>query len=426
MLNAPGSMEMAFSQPTMSLINLLAYPWEGTLAEKTSPLAPEDWRALLEEAEKRALTLTLYYRLRVAHGEALVPEWVWEHLQTVYLAATARNMVMLHHAAGILRALQERGIEVIVLKGLYLVEQVYPEIGLRTFSDLDLLVRREQLADALTLMQNQGYRLSTWYDPQAQNTDIKHLPPLEKAQYPTLELHWSILEEDEPFEIEAAGLWERAVETTIAGVKTRALDSEDFLLHLALHFTYQHRLRGGLRNLYDIAEVLEQRMARMNWQKLLATAQQWGAQRVTWLTFQLVEGVTGVTAPKEVMTALLPEGADSSAVGAALEQAGSLDDAWAGLTPDLAAFSAAGFFGKIKLLIQRVFISHRVLAREYNINPASPLIMVYYLARVRDLWGRYARSGWRIVAGEEEALAGADFEQQNTRLREWMRGTGKF
>jgi hypothetical protein len=419
-------MEMAFSQPTMSLINLLAYPWEGTLAEKTSPLAPEDWRALLEEAEKRALTLTLYYRLRVAHGEALVPEWVWEHLQTVYLAATARNMVMLHHAAGILRALQERGIEVIVLKGLYLVEQVYPEIGLRTFSDLDLLVRREQLADALTLMQNQGYRLSTWYDPQAQNTDIKHLPPLEKAQYPTLELHWSILEEDEPFEIEAAGLWERAVETTIAGVKTRALDSEDFLLHLALHFTYQHRLRGGLRNLYDIAEVLEQRMARMNWQKLLATAQQWGAQRVTWLTFQLVEGVTGVTAPKEVMTALLPEGADSSAVGAALEQAGSLDDAWAGLTPDLAAFSAAGFFGKIKLLIQRVFISHRVLAREYNINPASPLIMVYYLARVRDLWGRYARSGWRIVAGEEEALAGADFEQQNTRLREWMRGTGKF
>lgn len=419
-------MEMAFSQPTMSLINLLAYPWEGTLAEKTSPLAPEDWRALLEEAEKRALTLTLYYRLRVAHGEALVPEWVWEHLQTVYLAATARNMVMLHHAAGILRALQERGIEVIVLKGLYLVEQVYPEIGLRTFSDLDLLVRREQLADALTLMQNQGYRLSTWYDPQAQNTDIKHLPPLEKAQYPTLELHWSILEEDEPFEIEAAGLWERAVETTIAGVKTRALDSEDFLLHLALHFTYQHRLRGGLRNLYDIAEVLEQRMARMNWQKLLATAQQWGAQRVTWLTFQLVEGVTGVTAPKEVMTALLPEGADSSAVGAAFEQAGSLDDAWAGLTPDLAAFSAAGFFGKIKLLIQRVFISHRVLAREYNINPASPLIMVYYLARVRDLWGRYARSGWRIVAGEEEALAGADFEQQNTRLREWMRGTGKF
>ncbi|NMC17688.1 MAG: nucleotidyltransferase family protein [Chloroflexi bacterium] len=417
---------MAFSQPTMSLINLLAYPWEGTMAEKTSPLAPEDWRALLEEAEKRALTLTLYYRLRVAHGEALVPEWVWEHLQTVYLAATARNMVMLHHAAGILRALQERGIEVIVLKGLYLVEQVYPEIGLRTFSDLDLLVRREQLADALTLMQNQGYRLSTWYDPQAQNTDIKHLPPLEKAQYPTLELHWSILEEDEPFEIEAAGLWERAVETTIAGVKTRALDSEDFLLHLALHFTYQHRLRGGLRNLYDIAEVLEQRMARMNWQKLLATAQQWGAQRVTWLTFQLVEGVTGVTAPKEVMTALLPEGADSSAVGAALEQAGSLDDAWAGLTPDLAAFSAAGFFGKIKLLIQRVFISHRVLAREYNINPASPLIMVYYLARVRDLWGRYARSGWRIVAGEEEALAGADFEQQNTRLREWMRGTGKF
>jgi hypothetical protein len=275
-------------------------------------------------------------------------------------------------------------------------------------------------------MQNQGYRLSTWYDPQAQNTDIKHLPPLEKAQHPTLELHWSILEEDEPFAIEAAGLWERAVEATIAGVKTRALDPEDLLLHLSLHFTYQHRLRGGLRNLYDIAEVLEQRSAKMNWQKLLATAQQWGVQRVTWLTFQLLKAITRVPAPKEVMTALLPEGADSSAASAALEQAGSLAEAWASLTPDLAAFSAADFFGKIKLLIQRVFIPPGVLAREYNINPASPLIMVYYLTRLRDLWRRYARSGWRMVAGQEAALAGADFEQQNNRLREWMKGAGKF
>jgi hypothetical protein len=216
------------------------------------------------------------------------------------------------------------------------------------------------------------------------------------------------------------------VEATIAGVKTRALDPEDLLLHLSLHFTYQHRLRGGLRNLYDIAEVLEQRMARMNWQKLLATAQQWGVQRVTWLTFQLLKAITRVPAPKEVMTALLPEGADSSAASAALEQAGSLAEAWASLTPDLAAFSAADFFGKIKLLIQRVFIPPGVLAREYNINPASPLIMVYYLTRLRDLWRRYARSGWRMVAGQEAALAGADFEQQNNRLREWMKGAGKF
>ena len=95
-LNAPGSMEMAFSQPTMSLINLLAYPWEGTLAEKTSPLAPEDWRALLEEAEKRALTLTLYYRLRVGMARRLFPNGVG-NLQDRLPGGHRPQYVMLHH-----------------------------------------------------------------------------------------------------------------------------------------------------------------------------------------------------------------------------------------------------------------------------------------------------------------------------------------
>ena len=97
---------------------------------------------------------------------------------------------------------QGAGIEVIVLKGLYLVEHIYPSIGLRTFGDLDLLVRKERLADALVVMQGLGYKLSTWYDPREANTDIKHLPPLEKVDAPTVEMHWTILEEDEPFSID--------------------------------------------------------------------------------------------------------------------------------------------------------------------------------------------------------------------------------
>lgn len=416
---------MNFPEATQSLINLLAHPRQGALAVKCRLLTQEDWQAVLEEGEQRGLALVLYARLRAAGSDGLVPAWVMERLRQTYLTATARNMVMLHHAEKILKGLKERDIKVIVLKGLYLVEHVYPQIGLRIFSDLDLLVRKERLAETLRLMQSLGYRLSTWYDPGAQNTDIKHLPPLEKPDHPTIELHWTILEEDEPFTIDVEGLWQRAEQANVAGVEALALDLEDLLLHLSMHFTYQHRLRAGLRNLYDIAEVLRQNADQVDWQKLIGKAREWGIERVTWLTFRLLGEITGVAVPEQVMCALMPEPPTEEVLAGALAQVLSDGRTNVALTPDLAALPVAGFFAKMKLLLQRVFIPRRALAREYDINPNSPGIYGYYLVRLRDLWRRYARSGWRLLTGEAEALAGADAEQENARLREWMGRAGK-
>lgn len=424
-MKAPGSAGMKIPETTEKLVNLLSYSSDKTLAEKCRWLTPEDWQVVLEEGEQRGLALVLYDRLCAADGEGVVPGWVMERLRQAYLAATARNMVMLHHAGAILKGLKERGIEAIVLKGLYLVEHVYPQIGLRTFSDLDLLVRKERLAETLRLMQSLGYRLSTWYDPGAQNTDIKHLPPLEKPDHPTIELHWTILEEDEPFTIDVEGLWQRAAQVNVAGVEALALDLEDLLLHLSMHFTYQHRLRAGLRNLYDIAEVLRQNADQVDWRKLAGTAREWGAQRVTWLTLRLLEKITGLEAAPGVMTSLLPDPVDPSMMTAALEQVLTKDEARVALTPDLAGLPAAGFFTKIKLVWKRVFIPRRLLAREYNIDMHSLKLYRYYLVRLRDLWRRYARSGWRLMTGEAEALSGANAKQENARLREWMGRGGK-
>jgi len=51
-------------------------------------------------------------------------------------------MLMLREAGLILRKLRGLGLEVIVLKGLYLVENVYQDISLRVFGDLHLLLRK--------------------------------------------------------------------------------------------------------------------------------------------------------------------------------------------------------------------------------------------------------------------------------------------
>ncbi len=411
---------------TDTLLRLLTRPVDAAGLDVTPHRLTEvEWDVVLEQAAHHGVELVLYDRLRVADKSEMVPELVLAQLRGAYLGAAARNTVMLHHAAVILNALKAAGIEVIVLKGLYLVEHIYASIGLRTFGDLDLLVRKERLADALAAMQGLGYKLSTWYDPTVENTDIKHLPPLEKVDSPTVEVHWTILEEDEPFSIDTDGLWQRAIPAKAAGVEMLALGLEDLILHLSMHFTYQHRLRAGLRNLYDIAEVIRQNDSKIDWQQLVLTSREWGAERVTWLTFRLLERVTGLSVPEDVMRSLQSTPPDEQVVADALAQVLDVERAGIALTPDLANLPAsAGLGAKLRLVWQRVFIPRRVLAREYNLEPGSIKIYGYYFVRLRDLWRRYRRAGLRLMTGEEGAMSGVDEEQANKRLRDWMAGAG--
>lgn len=385
-------------------------------------LSAGDWEELLLLAKEQGLALLLYDRLHDLKGNERLPQTVLERLHEVYLQATARNMVMLFHAGILLKALKARDLDVIVLKGVYLAEAVYPSIGLRTFGDLDLLVRKTDLGAALGVMQELGYQLTTWYDAQAPNTEIKHIPPLKKQDAPMVELHWRILEEDAPFTIDMDGIWQRAVPASIADSDVLALGAEDLILHLCIHFTYQHRLGGGVKYLYDIVEVLQRFEGRIDWQQLAATAKVWGVERVVWLTLRLVQEITIAAVPPEALQQLQPAPA-SRIVEEAMHQLSPPGKERVTLTPDLAALSEVKGAGRqLKLIASRIFVPRQVMARLYNVDPHSPRIYGYYIVRFVELFRQYSGAAWRLLKKDDAVLTVVKEERTRSELIEWMSG----
>lgn len=395
---------------------------EDDLRRLVGSLTPQDWQELLQAGRQHGVLPLLHHCFRDLKEASPLPEPALESLRSAYLNATGRNMVMLHHAGSILQAFKQHGLDVIPLKGLYLAEAVYPAIGLRTFSDLDLLVRRSDLDAALHALQETGYRLTTWYDPADPNQDIKHLPPLEKEGWPLVELHWSILEEDAPFPVDVEGIWQRAVPARVAGADVLAMDKLDLILHLAIHNTYQHKLRGGLRSLYDIALILHQNPDQINWPGLIERASGWKMERVLWLTLCLLRSLLGTEIPQAVMQQLEPQLPDLGVLEEAQRQMVLLDSE-APLTPDLAALSqTSGLVSRLKLVWSRIFLPRRVLARIYNVNPASPRILWCYARRFGELFKAYSGSALRLAHRDQVILAGANLELESMRLKEWMAG----
>lgn len=389
--------------------------------ERMSQLTPEQWEALVAEADRQGVALLLF-TLLVNLNKSLgleIPQK--EKLHPTYLTITAKNMLTLHDAGIVFTALRKAGIPAAGLKGIYLLEHVYPDIAARSMNDIDILLRKRDLPKCLEVMQELGYKANTYFNLADKNIDTKHVPPMQKMGGVMVEVHWTLLEEDEPFTIDADAIWERTVPVKIAGVDAFALGVEDLILHLCLHLTYQHYLNLGLRGLMDIALVIHKFRAEIDWPKMVLIAKSWGAERVTALTLKLVETQLNISIPAEVFSSLVPAGIEPSLLEDARRQL--LERVWFEdrFTPDLVEMSASkNLFSKVRIGLQRVFIPRLALARIYNVPPNSPRIMGLYWVRLKYLIQNYGKTVVRLKRGKPEVEPARQKAEISNSLHEWM------
>ncbi|MBW6465119.1 MAG: nucleotidyltransferase family protein [Brevefilum sp.] len=378
----------------------------------------EDWKALLYLADQHNLTPILYQQLRECKQELAIPPEITDRMRRAFLTNAARNTYFLHETGRILQAFSEAGLPAIGLKGVFLLENIYPNVALRSMSDLDLMVEKSDITEALAIIEKLGFHPTTFFDILDKNIDIKHVPPFVKGEGPFLELHWTLLEENEPFSIETDGIWQRAQPAKIAGVDALALSPEDLILHLCIHLTYQHYLTLGLRGLYDIAEVLRIYNSQIDWRTLEEIAHRWGTERVLWLTLALAQELLDAKIPPSLLASRQPQGWVLAGARAQL-----LERSRRGviMTPDLAALSTErGLFNRIKLILSRIFLPRRTLARIYNVPPNSIHIIGGYIKRFLDLNKQYGIAARRLLKKDQRMMAGVENEHAIASLRGWM------
>jgi Uncharacterised nucleotidyltransferase len=115
----------------------------------------KDWSAFVAEATHHRLLPLAYWTFKRHQIET--PRQVKRIMAGAYLRqkslAQAQTAAMLET----LRALSERGIEALVLKGGALAHLVYPEPGLRPMEDIDILVAPDCIAPAREVLLSLGY-----------------------------------------------------------------------------------------------------------------------------------------------------------------------------------------------------------------------------------------------------------------------------
>lgn len=225
-----------------------------------------EWRRMggdvdrIDGASYRLLPQLYRNLAATAPGEPLLGK-----LRGVYRYHWYCNQVLLHDAARAVRALEAAGIPTLVLKGAALAILHYADAGARPMEDVDVLVPRERVHEAMRVLRTGGFA-PVVASPEA-TIGLAHAETFASRSGHAVDLHWWSLEapsRDDDF-------WRNAVRMEIAGQPTRALAPADQLLHLCVHGLRTHPT-PPMRWVPDSLLVLRSSGGVVDWDALVAAA----------------------------------------------------------------------------------------------------------------------------------------------------------
>lgn len=261
-----------------------------------------DWPYLNQMARRHSLVPLLYRNLKFTCPDALSNP-IPDQLRRYYLANTRRSLLLTEDLLRLLHLFEVHGIPAIPYKGLALAAHIYGDITLRQFSDLDILIHREDVLKARDLLLAQGYR------PPFPMTEIQEAAYLQSQFWSDyffrhedgigfIDIHWAIGPRGSSPVIDPDHLWKRLEQVSVNGQTVLTISSEDMILLLCMHGA-KHRWQK-LNWVCDLAELMELRQEK-DWGRIMDRACRQGNRRAVSLGFILAADLLGARLPEEVL-----------------------------------------------------------------------------------------------------------------------------
>ena len=262
---------------------------------------PLDWTKLMTLAQGHGLLPLLYRHFNMLGPEA-VPKAIFAQLWARYESNRRRNQAMARALIDVLHTLDEGGIPAIAYKGPALASSVYGDLGLREFSDLDILLRPRDVLCAKRLLQARGdvpeYDLKPPMEAALLRSRLNcHLVVFHGVNHVMVELHWKT---DADFPVEPKDddeWWQNLGSESLEKERIRCFATEELLLILLLHGA-KHGW-DSLGWLVDVAEIIRQHPD-LEWNWLTSKAEQLNCQRKLAVGLFLANHLLDAPLPKKV------------------------------------------------------------------------------------------------------------------------------
>jgi hypothetical protein len=274
-----------------------------------------DWDYFLKQLKKEDTAPLLYKSLLdIEDMKARIPGHVQGFLKNFYYSVLARNISISGSLEKNYASFKEEGIDAILFKGIMLAESVYRDIGLRPMGDIDLLIRKEDMAKADGILRRNGYTMPIRVNDFIGNSSGQYrnsfLYQSDKHFPDAVHLHWHVVNFS-PYDdgivkkIDLNRVWQESAVMRLGRAEVRA-----FSLHHQIIFLCMHALNHSfypLLRLCDINELIRLEKDRIDWNRLAEDACAFHLSKSVYYVFYLVSVMFNTQVPAHILGKLKPE-----------------------------------------------------------------------------------------------------------------------
>jgi hypothetical protein len=263
---------------------------------------PLAWERVLALSDRHHVSALLYHHLSSTAPEHVPPE-ILAGLRSRYLHLAARNMRIVGRALPLLEALEEAGAPAAVWKGPALAYSVYPSPELRTFTDLDLVIRRQDVPAVRRVMEDQGYRPrenTAAPDDEVFARGSENVTMVHEESVTVVDVHWGAAKRYQSRAMDAGDLWERGRPLALAGRAIRAVPPGDMLPALCAHGAKHGPFPWPTLKWVTDIEAILRTGSDTDWDELMARVEGAGIRRMFLLGIELARQLLEAPLPRSL------------------------------------------------------------------------------------------------------------------------------
>jgi len=239
-----------------------------------------DWDRFVRLSNEHGIIVLAWHNITGTGNAGYMPSENLAILQKAYYKSLARTTYLYDRLSGILELARDVDIRVVLLKGMALERTIYRNRGLRQMTDIDILVREDDVLKLRKILMMNGFRSEPFKSPLYRylipylNT---HIPRLTKADC-HVEIHYKLF--DQPDNTLTEKVRELSVPLKLNDHEAFVPPPRLFFLYLISHLS--HHRQGGdsqLRQYTDIYLLLCDRYDEIMDDNLISQAREANMER---------------------------------------------------------------------------------------------------------------------------------------------------
>ncbi|MEO1801493.1 MAG: nucleotidyltransferase family protein [Cyanobacteria bacterium J06629_2] len=273
-----------------------------------------DWNYVFDLSYAHAVVPLVYNSLKQI-DLGLPPESL-DKFSSYFLRNAFRSLTYSKELVKIATTSQKNDIKLLPFKGSIFAASIYGNLALRTFGDIDFLIKEEKLSATLHILQELEYPPAKQIAQAEVRPYLKYprfheslnyqksLDIIDRQRDIALELHWELFNSSFSFPVSFEQLWQRRIYVEIKEAMIPTFCYEDLIIYLCTHASKHGWFR--LQWICDVAELIRA-TPQLNWSQVYGRAADWGCLRMLSLGLTLAHDLLDAPLPQDIQQRLQGE-----------------------------------------------------------------------------------------------------------------------